>query len=212
MMFELSKGDLKGLVQEHKSRRGFIKLGATAFATVVGGSLVSTGYAATDPAPEAEGSGTEASGESSHGGAGSSQVAHGAEALLLNCMDYRLADDITSFMNERTMTNRYDQIVLAGATLGVATDKFPAWSETFWKHLELAIELHHVSRVIAVDHRDCGAFKLAFGQDLAANPAVETEIHTRVMREFRQAVKERHPSLEVDMFLMSLDGRAESIA
>jgi carbonic anhydrase len=103
-------------------------------------------------------------------------------------------------------------VILAGATLGVATDKFPAWAETFWKHVELAVELHKIKRVIAIDHRDCGAYQLAFGQDFGANPTAETDIHTRVMRDFRTAVKEKFPSLDVEMFLMFLDGQVQVIA
>jgi hypothetical protein len=47
------------------------------------------------------------------------------EALVLNCIDYRLVNEVTSLMNERRMANEYDQLILAGATLGVATDRFP---------------------------------------------------------------------------------------
>src|SRR5689334_15551763 len=104
-------------------------------------------------------------------------------------MDYRLANELTFLMNEQRLTNSYDQIVLAGATLGVATDQFPAWATTFWDHLDLAINLHGVKRVIAVDHRDCGAYQLAFNKDFGLDPAAETDIHTKVMSDFRDMVK-----------------------
>lgn len=133
------------------------------------------------------------------------------EALVLNCMDYRLANELTFLMNEQRLTNSYDQIVLAGATLGVATDQFPAWATTFWDHLDLAINLHGIKRVIAVDHRDCGAYKLAFNQDFGQDPAAETDIHTKVMSDFRDMVKKKQPTIEVELLLMSLDGRVEPI-
>ncbi|MFN0070173.1 MAG: carbonic anhydrase [Chloroflexota bacterium] len=194
------------------SRRRFLELGATALgSTLLSGSvLITATRAASDPAPSAAGHGN--TGSTSPAAAAQSAGTHGADALLLNCMDYRLANEVTFFMNEHAMTNKYDQIVLAGATLGVATDKFPAWAETFWKHLDLAVELHKVKRVIAIDHRDCGAFKLALGQDFGANPTTETDIHTKTMRDFRKLVKEKHPNLEVEMFLMHLDGHVQVIA
>jgi hypothetical protein len=133
------------------------------------------------------------------------------EALVLNCMDYRLVNEVTFLLNEHRLANGYDQIVLAGATLGVATDKYPAWAQTFWDHLDLAIKLHGVKRVIAIDHRDCGAYKLALGKDFGQDPAAETEIHTKTMTDFRDLVKKKQPGVEVELLLMSLDGHVEPI-
>jgi hypothetical protein len=135
----------------------------------------------------------------------------GIEALVLSCMDYRLTNETAFLLNEHGLVNKYDQVILAGATLGVATDKYPAWAETFWNHLDLAIKLHSVKRVIAIDHRDCGAFKLVFGKDYGAAPEEETEIHTKVMSDFRELVKKKQPTIEVELLLMSLDGHVEPI-
>ena len=43
--------------------------------------------------------------------------AHEAKAMLLSCMDFRLLDDITRFMDSRGYTNNYDQFILAGRLL-----------------------------------------------------------------------------------------------
>jgi hypothetical protein len=133
------------------------------------------------------------------------------EALVLNCMDYRLNNEVTFLMNEHRLTNGYDQIVLAGATLGVATEKYPAWAQTFWDHLDLAIKLHGVKRVIAIDHRDCGAYKLVLGKDFGQVPDEETDAHTKVMTDFREQVKKKQPDIQVELLLMSLDGHVEPI-
>ena len=63
------------------------------------------------------------------------------EALVLTCMDFRLVNEVGFLLNEHGLVNKYDQVILAGATLGVATDTYPAWAETFWNHLDLAIQL-----------------------------------------------------------------------
>jgi hypothetical protein len=133
------------------------------------------------------------------------------EALVLSCMDFRLVNEVGFFLIEQGLVNKYDQVVLAGATLGVATDMYPAWAETYWNHLDLAIELHGIKRVIAVDHRDCGAFKLAFGKDFGALLDEETEIHTKVMTDFRDQMTTRQPSIEVELLLMWLDGHVQPI-
>lgn len=201
-------------VEWRQSRRRFIELGATAIGSTLlsSGAFITATRAASDPPPASSGHGAASTAAPGAGAAApAAPTGHGADALLLNCMDFRLANETTFFMNEHAMVNKYDQVILAGATLGVATDKFPAWAETFWKHLELAVELHKIKRVIAIDHRDCGAYKLALGQYFAANPTAETDIHTKTMKDFRRMVKEKQPNLDVELFLMYLDGHVQVI-
>jgi hypothetical protein len=134
------------------------------------------------------------------------------DALLLSCMDYRLIDETERYMSKTLkLRNKYDHVILAGAALGALTDKFPAWSKTFWEHLDVAIELHKVQRVIVMDHRDCGAYQVVLGENLAANPDKETEVHAEKQRELRKQITAKHPKLGVDLLLMALDGKVQKI-
>jgi len=83
------------------------------------------------------------------------------------------------------MDGKYDQFILAGAALGAETDKFPAWGTTFWEHVQVAIDLHGIKKIIVMDHRDCGAYKAILGLDLAANPTQEFDAHAAQMRSLR---------------------------
>jgi carbonic anhydrase len=134
-----------------------------------------------------------------------------AEALLLTCMDYRLLSAVSRYMAGRSLTGRYDHVILAGAALGALTHSYPAWSVTFRNHVDLAIDLHRISRVIVLDHRDCGAYRRVFGRDLAADPVDERETHVRQLTALRAAITTRHPTLVVELLLMSLDGSVEEI-
>jgi len=71
--------------------------------------------------------------------------------------------------------------------------------------------LHHIKRVVALTHRDCGAAKLAFGDARVATKDNETEAHTESLMEFREQVKKRHPKLSVITGIMSVDGRVDLI-
>ena len=133
------------------------------------------------------------------------------EALVLSCMDYRLMDDIETFMGKRGMRNRYDHIVLAGASLGAVQERYPAWSKTFWEHLDIAIQLHHIHTVIIIDHRDCGAYKVILGDDLANDRERETEVHAQHLARLGTAIKKKHPTLDVELHLMALDGSVQTI-
>jgi carbonic anhydrase len=138
-------------------------------------------------------------------------AAGGTDALLLSCMDYRLVDDTEAFMAGKGMKNRYDHIVLAGAALGAITDKFPSWNQTFWQHLDVAISLHHIKKVMILDHRDCGAYKVVLGEDFGKTPDKETQIHAQTLMTLRGKVMEKYPDLAVETYLMALDGSVEQI-
>ena len=133
------------------------------------------------------------------------------EAVLLSCMDYRLVEATGHYMASRGLKGKYDHLILAGAALGALTDKFPAWNQTFWDHLGVAIDLHKIHKVIVLDHRDCGAYKVILGEDLAKDPAKETAMHTTQLQRLGKMVKAKHPALAVELFLMALDGTVEEI-
>ncbi len=139
--------------------------------------------------------------------------AHGdTEALLLSCMDYRLVEDTERYMAGRGLRKKYDHVVLAGGSLGAVTEKLPAWSKTFWEHLNIALDLHHIKKVILLDHRDCGAYKAFLGEDFSKDRARETEVHATQLRELKKQILAKQPTLAVEMLLMSLDGKVETIA
>ena len=133
------------------------------------------------------------------------------EALLLSCMDYRLIDETDRYMTGRGLRDKYDHIILAGASLGALTEKYPAWGKTFWGHLDVAIQLHHIEKVIVMDHRDCGAYKVILMEDFYKEPEKETTIHARKLRELRRQIKAKYPKLEVELLLMDLGGKVEKI-
>ena len=145
-------------------------------------------------------------------GARSALAAGGTEALLLNCIDYRLTGATTRYMAAQGMAGRYDQIVLAGAALGAMNQKYPAWGTTFLEHVQVAKDLHHIKKIVVIDHRDCGAYKAILGEDLAAEPKHEFDVHARQLRALRAEVGRRHPDLQVQLLLMALDGRVDTIA
>ena len=140
-----------------------------------------------------------------------------ADALLLSCMDYRLIDDTAEYMqNERHLLNKYDYVILAGASLGVNNRTYRNWGRTFWQHLDTAIALHGIHEVIVMDHRNCGAYKLLLGRDFPPDPnreqrREETKVHKHQLDRLARAIHRRHADLDVTTLLMNLDGSVEEI-
>ena len=64
-------------------------------------------------------------------------------------------------------------------------------------------------RSLRSTHRDCGAAKIAYGDDRVANAQAETEPHRAALSDFRRQVSERQLNLKVETGLMALDGKVE---
>ena len=131
------------------------------------------------------------------------------EAMVLSCIDPRMQEPVHKSTVEQNLTGKFSQFVIAGAAIGVVAPAFKEWHKAFWDNLGTSIQLHHIKEVIAIDHRDCGAARIAYGEAKVANPQVETETHRAALAEFREQVKERHPQLGVETGLMALDGKLE---
>ena len=132
-------------------------------------------------------------------------------ALAITCIDYRLVDDAVKFFDGKHLTNDYDQVSLAGASLAAVSDKFPSSNAAFWDHIGIAKKLHSIKKVIVVDHRDCGAFKVAFGKDYQGQGTAETAQHKQVMQQVKTKLAQLHPDLQSEFYLMALDGKAERV-
>jgi len=133
------------------------------------------------------------------------------EAMLLSCIDPRMVTPVYKYMDQLGLAGRYSQFVIAGAAIAVVAPKFKAWRPAFWDNLATTVQLHHIKRLIAIDHRDCGAAVIAYGADSIATPEIETATHKKVLAEFRAAVAKRHPKLVVETGLMALDGSLQPL-
>ena len=133
------------------------------------------------------------------------------EAMLLTCIDPRFPEPTLSYMRGRGMVGKYSQFTVAGAAIGAVAPAFATWHATFWDNLAASIELHHIPKVIAIDHRDCGAAKIAYGAEKVANVTMETATHKAALEAFRAEVAKRQPALKVETGLMALDGTVEML-
>ncbi|HEY5280471.1 MAG TPA: hypothetical protein VIJ67_12005, partial [Pseudolabrys sp.] len=64
----------------------------------------------------------------------------------------------------------------------------------------------------AMNHRDCGAAKIAYGADAVKDKATETATHKAALMEFKKQVGERQPKLKTELGLMALDGTVDTFS
>jgi len=140
------------------------------------------------------------------------RAAANIEALAVTCIDYRLVDDAIRFLDdERHLRKEFDLVALAGASLAAVAPAFPASGAAFWDHVAIAKQLHNIQRVVLLDHRDCGAYKVQFGSRFADDGSAELEQHRGIMRLVAAEFERRKIDLPLEFYLMALDGKAEPV-
>lgn len=133
------------------------------------------------------------------------------ETLLVSCVDFRFRNEVEELMsNFLHLEGDYDEVALPGASLAIVEKKYPEWSVALEEVIELLKELHHIKRIIFLDHRDCGAYKIMKGKKALATRELETKTHRTVFKGARKFMKEHFPELKVYTLLMGMDGMVEN--
>ena len=114
-------------------------------------------------------------------------------------------------MDGRGLTNKYDHVILAGASLGALVIK-PGMG----RHLLEPCGSGETNSIISQgdDHRpslDRGAYKVFIGPETAKDRETETRYHTEQLRKLGSMLTARYPESGVELLLMSLDGTVEPI-
>ena len=133
-----------------------------------------------------------------------------ATALVLSCIDFRFLEAERSFLALQNLTNHYDWTALAGASL--ALNNFPqsADTTTFWDQLDLSYQLHHIKKVVIIDHQDCGAYARQIDPLLSQNSDRERQVHRYYLSQAYWTIGDRYP-INVELYFVTLNGRVEPI-
>lgn len=119
--------------------------------------------------------------------------AAGVPLLLLQCMDSRYPRRTIETMDSLGLRGKYDQLILAGASLGVVHKD--EWRITFLDQLGFAMREHGVSQVLILDHRDCGAYKKFLGVG-PEDPKKEKDEHIKVADRAIGIIRAKFPQLK----------------
>lgn len=134
------------------------------------------------------------------------------EAMVLSCIDPRTQEGVRRNMLRRHLIGKYSQVILAGGAIAVVAPAFQDWHKAFWDNLAASVQLHSIKKMIVINHRDCGAAKIAYGADSIRTRDAETTLHRTVLADFRKQCNEKHPKLVVETGLISLQGKVEMFA
>ena len=128
------------------------------------------------------------------------------KAMVLSCMDPRFQHLVHNYLKKKKLTGKYSAFTIAGAAVGVTHNKFKQWHKTFYNNLATSIQLHKIEKLIVINHKDCGAAKIANGKK-EFNVTNENKIHEDSFFKLKKEIKKRFPKLKVELNLMSLESK-----
>src|SRR5260221_62035 len=118
---------------------------------------------------------------------------HSAESIIITCIDFRLQDHINKSVSENFTPKTFDRVALGGGVKNLAT---------ILGQIDIAVRLHHIKKVILVNHEDCGAY----------GTEGTYEKHQLDLTTAKAKVKEIYPELRVETYYLHLDGIFEPIS
>jgi carbonic anhydrase len=119
-------------------------------------------------------------------------LVYSCEVLVIHCMDYRLQKYLNDRLDQDPGAGNYDRVAVAGGVLDM---------QPVLRHVELAVRLHGVGRIILVNHEDC----LAYGR------AGTYERHASDLIEAGRRIQALYANLTVERYFLKLDGVFEPV-
>lgn len=113
-------------------------------------------------------------------------------ALAIHCIDYRFVEKQRDFFLEKGLEGNYDLIAYPGASKEV---------ETLSDAISVSIRLHNPSKILILDHEDCGAF----GENNSFDD------HKNSLEKAKKFLEEKFPNISVELYLSQLDGKVAQI-
>ncbi|MDD5415980.1 MAG: hypothetical protein PHE48_03205 [Candidatus Daviesbacteria bacterium] len=74
---------------------------------------------------------------------------HTCEAIIVTCIDFRFQEYINNWIAENFAAKTYDRVAIAGGVFDL---------DYMLKQVDISRTLHHIKKVILINHEDCGAY------------------------------------------------------
>ena len=126
--------------------------------------------------------------------------------MVLACIDPRFQNLTYNYLKKKKLIGKYSAFTIAGAAVGVTNNKFKQWHKTFYDNLATSIQLHQIEKLIVINHKDCGAAKIANGKKEFTS-VNEKKIHQESFLKIKKQIKKKFPKLKVELNLISLDSK-----
>lgn len=112
---------------------------------------------------------------------------HKAEAIIITCIDFRLQEAINNWISQNFAPETFDRVALAGGVKNL---------DLILTQIEIAHRLHHIKKVVLINHEDCGAYSEEGTQ----------EKHAQDLQNAKSKILSQFPDLAVETYYLKLNG------
>lgn len=134
------------------------------------------------------------------------------KALVLSCIDYRILEAERYFLSLQNLGGQYDFTALAGASIALSGIPHQHDAEAFWDQLDLSYRIHHITKVIILDHEGCEVYEYKIDPNLTKNPELELATHTEYLSRAYWAIRDRYPDLNIELYFVKLNTEVKQIS
>lgn len=129
---------------------------------------------------------------------------HSCEAVVLCCIDFRFWRETLEFAEKELGLKDFDFPSLPGAAKAI-NEK----SDLALGCVQVPCDLHHVKKIVIVNHADCGAYggSSKFNGDSEA----EQKFHEEELQKAKGIISEKYPGKEVILVYAKLVDGGENI-
>lgn len=117
---------------------------------------------------------------------------HHCEALIVTCIDFRFQEYINNWISANFAPKTFDRVAFAGGVKNL---------EIILGQIEIARRLHHIKKVVLINHEDCGAY----------GETGTPEKHAEDLKNAASTIRQKFPDLAVETYYFHLDGIFEPI-
>lgn len=118
---------------------------------------------------------------------------HICEAIVITCIDFRFQEFINKWISENFAPKSYDRVALAGGVFDI---------DYTIKQIDISKRLHHIKKVILINHEDCGAY----------GDTGTPQKHAQDLENASIKIQKQYSDLAVEAYYLHLDGIFESIS
>lgn len=86
-------------------------------------------------------------------------MSYKCSALILSCIDFRFQEAIHALGNDLRIDGSYDHLAITGAALNITRPVNEQDREFILNQIKKSYELHDISKIIIINHQDCGAYE-----------------------------------------------------
>ena len=116
--------------------------------------------------------------------------------MVLSCIDPRFQSVVSDYLIKKKLKGKYSLFTIAGGSIGVTAEKFKKWHKTFLDNFEISLKIHKISKLIVINHRDCGAAKMVYRKNNFSKEK-ELSVHINSFKKLKKVFKKKYPKIKI---------------